>query len=221
MGVEELRTGRIRESLRHFMESVKLHPDFAEAQNGLGLAHMFLGNEDLAVAHFERALEIKKDYSEVRNNMARVLLNQGRYREAIPLLEKALEDVFLPNRYLAECNLGWAYFNVGREKEGMERVMSALAQNEKYCVGYEYLGQMFQRRKQYDQAIEEYKNVMVHCPEYPPGRLNLGRVMLLKGDVEAGCAQLDLCRKKDRMRESARECERLFRTSCSEASAPP
>ncbi len=214
MGVNDLKAGRVREAMNCFTNSVELHPDFAQAHNGLGLVMHFLGRNEGALEHFEKALQLKPDYSEVRNNMARVYISLGRFREAIPLLQKALENVFLHERYLAESNLGWALFQIGREEEGMKRVMNALAHNEKYCVGYEYLGLMYQKRKAYEEAVRELELLVEHCPKYASGHLNLGKVFLMMGNLEKGCKHLGLCLAMGRMTLVGRECDRLFRASC-------
>jgi Tfp pilus assembly protein PilF len=220
LGVGELRNGRVTEALKNFLESVKLNPEFAEAHNGLGLAHHLLGNHEKALAHFEKALELKPDYSEVMNNMARVYIGQNRFRLAIPLLRKALEDVFLKERYLAESNLGWSLFQIGEVDEGFKRVRNALAQNERYCVGYEYLGLMHQSRKEYKEAIREFSELTEECPRYITGWLNLGKAHLMQGDEGNGCTALERCRSISRMTDVGRECQRLFDSSCSQSPPP-
>ena len=220
LGVNELRGGRVTEALKNFIESVRLHPEFAEAQHGLGLAHHLLGNHEKALAHFEKALELKPDYSEVMNNMARVYISQSRFRLAIPLLRKALQDVFLKERYLAESNLGWSLFQIGEQDEAFKCVRNALALNERYCVGYEYLGLMHQSRKEYQKAIREFKELTEKCPKYITGWLNLGKTHLMQGDDGKGCTALERCRSLSRMTDVGRQCERLFTTSCS-ATPPP
>ena len=214
LGVAEMRSGRIREAMNFFLQSVEVNPEFAQAQNGLGLALHFLGKNEKAIEHFKKALEIKEDYPEVRNNMARVYISMNRYREAIPILEKALDNVFLSERYLAESNLGWALFQVGQEAKGMKLVMSALSKNEGYCVGYEYLGLMYKKQKNYDQAIHEFEQLIEKCPTYPSGQLNQGKLHLMVGKIDLGCSFLGSCKGMGRMSPVGQECDRLFRASC-------
>jgi type IV pilus assembly protein PilF len=221
MGVNELKAGRVREAMNNFMQAVDLHPEFALAHNGLGLALHLLGRNDQALEQFEKALELKPDFNAVRNNLARVYISQGRFREAIPQLKKALEDVFLPERYLAESNLGWALFQVGQEEEGMQRVMNALAQNERFCVGYEYLGMMYKKQEKIQEAIREFHQLIEFCPDYLTAHLNLGKILLMAGQVEMGCKHLGICKGSHRMSVLGRECERLLKASaCPEEPAP-
>jgi type IV pilus assembly protein PilF len=220
LGVNDLQEGRLTDALKNFIESTRLNPEFAEAHNGLGLAQHLLGNHEKALAHFEKALELKPDYSEVMNNIARVYIGQNRYRLAIPLLRKALEDVFLKERYLAESNLGWSLFQIGEEDEGLNHVRNAVAQNERYCVGYEYLGLMYKSRKEYKEAVREFGELTERCPQYIAGWLNLGKVHLMTGDDGNGCKALERCQSISRMTDIGRECDRLYATNCSAAPAP-
>ncbi len=220
LGVGELHSGQFRQAMRSFMAAVKVHPDFALAHNGLGLTYMVMGQNQLAETHLKRALELKPDLSEVLNNLARLYMNQKRFRQAIPLLETALKDMFLKERYLAESNLGWALFMTGKKKEGMDRVMTALAQNEKLCVGYLYLGLMYEKNKQYDRSVEELQQLVEYCPAYPEGLYALAKVLMLQGNIRAGCRHLTSCRDLGRRSHTGRSCQRLIDQNCKTPAAP-
>jgi len=187
----------------------------------LGSVYYFLGDFEPSIAHYQKAIELKPDYDEARANLGRVYITQQRYQEAVPLLEKALEYVFLPEQYLAESNLGWAKFQIGEQEEGLKLVRDALAKNEKYCVGYEYLGLMYQARKDYEHAVSELSNFIKNCPQAMQGFLELGKAQLMKGDDRAGCSSLDTCRRRHRMTAIGQECERLYQLSCAETPNSP
>lgn len=219
LGVNDLRNARPVEALRNFQEAVRLNPEMFQAQNALGLAYYLIGDFDQALVHLQKALELKPDYSEVKNSIGKVYSAQNRFREAIPWYREALKDVFLPERYLAESNLGWALFQVGEVEEAFRLVKGALAQNDKYCVGYEYLGLMYQEQKKLDEAVEQLRRLIELCPEYTAGRLSLARALLLAGLQADGCRQLSLCMEKNRMSVTGQECERLLKLTCRDA--PP
>lgn len=214
MGVNELRSGRLRDALRNFLDAAKLNPKFPQAYNGLGIVHYLLNDYPKALENLNQALLLKPDYSEVMNTLGRLYISQGQYREAIPVLKKALEDVFLPERYLAESNLGWALFQTGETAEGMKRAKNALALNDRFCVGYEYLGLMFQTNKDLGQAAEQFRKLIEYCPEFAQGFLDLGKVLLMGGNDIGGCEALETCRQKGGMSAPGQECDRLFRLSC-------
>lgn len=214
LGVNDMRAGRLKAALRNFLESAKNKPDFPQLQNALGLVFYLLGNSEKALAHYDRALELKPDYSEVLNNKARLLIDQNRFREAIPLLRKALDNVFLKERHLAESNYGWALFHTGKKRQGYKHVKNAIAQNEKYCIGYQYLGLMFQEDKNYDEAARKFSKAAEICPDYQQADRDLGKVLLMQGKEADGCKALRACIKKSSMSNVGQDCERLYRLSC-------
>ncbi|NMB75869.1 MAG: tetratricopeptide repeat protein [Myxococcales bacterium] len=220
LGVNDLRNARHLEALRNFQEAVRLNPNMFQAHNGLGLTYYLIGDYDKALVHLQKALALKPDYSEVKNSIGRVYSAQNRFREAIPWYREALQDVFLPERYLAEGNLGWALFRVGEVEEAFKLVKNTLAQNDKYCVGYEYLGLMYQEQKNLEEAVANLRRLVELCPEHVAGRLNLARALLLAGSQAEGCRQLTMCLEKNRMSLTGQECERLHKLTCRDA-APP
>jgi len=221
LGVTDLREGKLKEALASLLESARLNPESATTQFALGSVYYLIGDFEKSIARYQKALELKPDYHEARANLGRVYISQQRYREAVPLLEKALEYVFLPERYLAESNLGWAKFQLGEQEEGLRLVRDAIAKNEKYCVGYEYLGLMHQARKDYAQAVAELSNFVKYCPQAMQGYLELGRAQLMHGDDQAGCRSLDTCWRRHRMTAIGQECERLYQMSCVEVPTSP
>jgi type IV pilus assembly protein PilF len=221
LGVTDLREGKLQEALSNLLESARINPDSATTQFALGSVYYLLGDFEQSIAHFQKALEFRPDYHEARANLGRVYISQKRFQEAIPMLEKALEYVFLPERYLAESNLGWAKFQIGEHEEGFKLVRDALAKNETYCVGYEYLGLMYQARKDYEHATAELSNFIKYCPQAMQGYLELGKAQLMKGDDRAGCSSLDTCRRRHRMTAVGQECERLYQLSCAEIKTSP
>jgi type IV pilus assembly protein PilF len=220
LGVNDLKSGRFPDAIRDFVEAIKLDSEFAQAFHGLGLVYYLLNDYPNAIENFNKALKIRPEYSEVCNNLARVYISQGKFHDAIPLLVKALDNVFLPERYLAESNLGWAMFQTGETEEGMRRVKNAIAQNDHYCVGYEYLGMMHQSQKDLEQAIEQFKKLIELCPQYTQGHLLLGKALLMQGDERTGCASLETCRTQGPMTGPGQECDRLYRLTCPKIPPP-
>ena len=214
LGLENLRAGRIREALGSFLKAEKLNPDFVELQHSLGLCYYFLGKYDEAVRHFDRALKLKPDYSVVYNDKARVYLDQGRYRLAVPLLQKALDDVFLRNRFIVEANLGWALFKLGDKAKGYRLVKNSLAQNDKYCIGYHYLGLMYREDEDLEQAEANLKKVGELCPALLQAWFDLAKVQTLRGKLGDACSSLKRCFEPSKMTPLGERCFGLYRSTC-------
>jgi len=90
-GVDLSHAGRLTEATTQFEAALRMRPDFAEAQNNLGVTLTQIpGRESEALAHFQAAVKAKPDYSDARFNLG-VALSQipGRMPEAIAQLEAA------------------------------------------------------------------------------------------------------------------------------------
>ena len=93
-----------------------LRPDYAEAQNGLGLVLDKKGEYDKAIACFERALALQPDDVEILNNLGAALQNSGRFDDAIARYEHAL--ALRPDYVEARKNLGGALHARAGERSG-------------------------------------------------------------------------------------------------------
>jgi tetratricopeptide (TPR) repeat protein len=89
-GLKELSQGRWEASLASFRQVVALHPDFAGAHLGLGMAHYFLRQLEAAEPALRRSLELDKNLPLAYVFLGRLLNDQGRSREAQEALGEAL-----------------------------------------------------------------------------------------------------------------------------------
>ena len=90
-GVDRLREGRARDAATEFEEALKLRPDYAEAEDNLGIAlTQVLGRESEAREHFAVAVKLDPSSAKAHYNLG-VALSQipGRLPEAIRELETA------------------------------------------------------------------------------------------------------------------------------------
>jgi tetratricopeptide (TPR) repeat protein len=90
-GVDNSHAGRLTEAIAEFEAALRLRPDYAEAQNNLGVALTQIpARAAEAPAHFQAAVKIDPDYADARLNLG-IALSQipGRLPEAITQLEAA------------------------------------------------------------------------------------------------------------------------------------
>jgi tetratricopeptide (TPR) repeat protein len=91
MGVDLSHAGHLTEAIAQFEAALRLRPDYAEAQNDLGVALTQIpARASEALAHFRAAVKLNPDYADARFNLG-VALSQipGRMPEAIAQLEAA------------------------------------------------------------------------------------------------------------------------------------
>jgi tetratricopeptide (TPR) repeat protein len=116
--------GRLDEAIAHFRRAVEIHPEYADAQNALGVTLLREGRVDEAIIHLQKALELRPDRAEDHNNLAGVLWQQGRVQEAIVHYRKAL--ALRPDYALAHHNLGKLLQQEGQVREAIAHYQSAL-----------------------------------------------------------------------------------------------
>jgi tetratricopeptide (TPR) repeat protein len=70
--------GRTDDAVKHYLEALRISPDYAEAHNNLGIDLARKGNLDMPIRHFQKALQINPNFSYSRANLKKALLLQER-----------------------------------------------------------------------------------------------------------------------------------------------
>ena len=82
--------GRTDDAIKHYLEALRIAPDYAEAHNNLGIALDKKGRTDDAIIHYLEALRIAPDYAEAHINLGIALDKKGRIDDAIKHYLEAL-----------------------------------------------------------------------------------------------------------------------------------
>jgi len=213
LGINAQTAGDVRGALKEFEEALKLDDDFAEAHNAIAvLLHLSFDRKDEAEKHYRRALEIRPGFSEAKVNLGNLYLDQGRLDEAIGLYEQALNDMLYPTPYIAETNLGWAYFKKGNAAQALEHLRAAVTTNPQFCLGYKDLGLVLDARGDLAGACTEFGRFVDACPKVAEAYQLRGSCQLRQGRAAEARASFDACvenatgQQQTRVRE---ECVRL------------
>ena len=205
IGVNAFERGDLRGALRELLVAADLDPNLPQTENALGLVFHAMGRSKDALAHYEKALALKPGYSEAHNNFGILLVDLGRYDEAIEHFNTALADILYATPWLAEGNLGWALYKKGDVEAGKLRLRNAVAQNPKFCRGYEWLARIGIETGDAAEAVASWKRFEKHClgdaaiartlaPEYVREmRWYLGMAYLKQGDREAARSAFAAC----------------------------
>ena len=124
LGLVLQRQGRFAAAAAHYLESLRLDPDDAEAQNNLGVVLQRQGKLEAAAAHYFEALRLKPHSVDAHYNLGTVLSRQGKFAEAEARYTEALR--LRPGFALAYNNLGADLFRQGRFVEAAARFAQAL-----------------------------------------------------------------------------------------------
>jgi protein O-mannosyl-transferase len=111
------RDARWPEAIENYQRAIELHPDFADAQNDLGLALGQSGRPAEAIPHQEEAARLKPGDPDIRYNLANAYAAAGRLQEAAEQFAVALRA--RPAFAEAHTNLGDVLLKLGRQAEAL------------------------------------------------------------------------------------------------------
>jgi protein O-mannosyl-transferase len=118
MGNVWLGRGDLRKARSHYLESLRIKPDYPEAHNNLALILMREGRADEAAVQYREALKDNPDYAEAYNNLGVIYAGQGKQREAEINFRRALE--LKPDYVGAQGNLAKLLLSQGRFEAAVE-----------------------------------------------------------------------------------------------------
>jgi tetratricopeptide (TPR) repeat protein len=179
--------GRLEEAVAHYLEAVRIKPDYAEAYSNLGDALHGLGRLEEAVASFKEALRLSPELAGAHYNLGNALRESGRLQEAVAQYTEALR--YEPGLAEAHGNLGTALESLGRLDEAVVHLKEALRLKPDYAIAHNNLGSALLRMGRLDAAATEYKEALRLKPDYVEAYNNLGNALRLLGRFEDAVAQ--------------------------------
>jgi type IV pilus assembly protein PilF len=155
-----------------------------EVYNLLGLA--YIGKKDYKKARqaFKDAISIKPDYSEAYNNLGSLMILQQNYHKAIEYLEKAIQNPYYTNAYMAKTNLGWAYFLLDQKEKAKSILIEAFRENPRYPKAIIYLGYVYLSENNLTSAKFYFKKALEIDKYSSEARFYLGEIAFREGDFK-------------------------------------
>ncbi|HZV98152.1 MAG TPA: type IV pilus biogenesis/stability protein PilW [Methylophilaceae bacterium] len=182
-------------ALEEFSEAAKIDPNYALAQNGLGLVYAALGEDAKADASYKKALQLDPANSESRNNYGTFLCSRNRIDESITQFVEAVKNPLYATPGIAYLNAGVCSLRKNDTANAEVYLQKALqAQPLLHQAAYQLALIQFNRGKP-ELARNYLKNALVSDPT--PEILWLGiRIERLLGDKDAEASYALLLRKK-------------------------
>jgi type IV pilus assembly protein PilF len=210
LGVQAQQAGNIQEALSEFQRAIQLDPDNAESRNALGiLLHLSFKRPDEAIEHYQKAIEVRPNFSEARTNLANVYLDQGQYDQAIKLYEQVLNDMLYPTPFIAQGNMGWAYYKKGDTEKALENIRAAVTLNPNFCQGFRNLGLIYDQSGNTDEACRQFTRYRETCPDTAEAHMREGLCLAKQGQADAARESLTSCEAKASHPAQKDECRRL------------
>ncbi len=198
--------GRLEEAVAAGTRAIKLHPNFPQALNNLGIVHFDREEFRTAERYYRSALALDPNFPEAHNNLANALRAQHKFDQSIPCYEKAIEC--RPGYADAIANLGSVLHIVGRLDEAMSTFQWALTLNPRQSDAHSGVGILQLLRGNFAAGWSEYEWRLLttearHRP--PPGPAwdggdPSGRRILVYGEQGFGDA-IQFCRYLPMLRD--------------------
>ena len=187
-GKSLLALGQFEEAQQCLVKAHQLDGRDSEIVKDIGNTFLSLGNKDTALRWYEKALKVNNNYAPAINNLANLKRQGGNHQEAIDLFKQAIQaDPQLIQAFVGAATSSLA---LGDLDQAESFAAQALAINPSGPGINEILGIIFQNKRKSEQAIECYQKELEVNPQASISLLNLGFLLLQKGQTAAAVESL-------------------------------
>lgn len=198
-------------AIRELLQAIEYDPEHAEAHYLLGFIYMGRRDHRRAIEHFQETLRIDPDYHSARNNLGTVYLAMERWEEAADVYRDLLDEQLYTTPELAHNNLGWAYFNLGRNSEALEHLRMAVHLSPEMCLADNNLARVYEEMGNYSEADRHYRAAIEKCPRnYQEPHFYLGKLLEQQGDDRAAEAHFERCVEIRSQNDIAQRCRQYL-----------
>ncbi len=148
--------GRLDEAIEAANKSIELDSTRVSPYLIRGYLHHLLGQWEEGAASYERALEIDPENPAVLNNYAYMLSVQNyRLEDGLEMIDRALEMSPEIPSYLD--TRAWILYRLGRLKEALEVIGTAMKDSDNNAEMFEHLGYIYQALGKERKALKAWK----------------------------------------------------------------
>jgi len=157
---------QVEDAVRAYLRALAIRPDDFEANMNLGTAYLQLGEPGQALQFSQKAVRIQPDSGPARINLGAVYAALDRHEAAVVEYQQAAELMPEPDPRLL-LNLADSLGRIGRHPE-MVATLDQLVKTDPSPVAYERLGSGLFRTREYDDALDAFRNALRIQPDYYP-----------------------------------------------------
>jgi len=204
IGVIEAQVGWQQECRAHIEMASKLAPQAAEPHIALALLYEQVGAYKQGEQELLAASKLRSNDEHILQLLFRNQMSQGQYDKALETAQQALKLfptslAFLGGR--AEAMVEQALSIPGkpdkaRFQEGMELVQQYIRLSPDNMNAHFLLGRIYQRLGDEESALREWEMVFASDQKTPTLAINLGRLLVRKGDRQRGQQMLEAGEKQ-------------------------
>ena len=175
MGDTLFKQGRKDEAMPHYLEALRINPDYADAHGNLGNCLIDRGNKDEAITHLRKAVDLMPDIPVNHYNLANGLLQIGKLDEAIASYQKALK--LSPDFVPALNNLGMVFFQLGRNEDAIAQLTRVIGISPNPASAHSNLGLVLVKDRRIGDAVSHYETALKLNPDETAALSNLAWVL--------------------------------------------
>jgi tetratricopeptide (TPR) repeat protein len=187
LGVALRRANHRPEAVAHFVEALRLWPQYPEAETNLGEAFLVAGRLDEAIPHITEALRLNPTLAEAHINLGSVRNKQGRpdlaeseYRIALQLKPSSAE---------AHDGLGVVLGETNRPEEALSHALEAITLDPEDADSHYNLGRLYGLTGRPDQAIGQFRETLRLEPANAEAHFNLGTAYAQKDNFQEAASE--------------------------------
>lgn len=147
----------------------------ADRLNLKGVAQLMSSDPGGALGTFQRAIDMQPSHPEALLNHALTLLKLRRFSESAGDMQRIYENVDSPYRSRAAYHHALADDALNERSRAVEWLKKAIALNPAYDDAILYLGLMFEKTRQFEEAGKSYQAFLVRHPHSPVAMLGFAR----------------------------------------------
>ena len=180
-------SGRTREALAHYRQSLRLRPDLPEVHFNLAVIYGKMGDAERASRHLERALALESTMDEVHYRLGLLLLAKGERNEALIRFMKAAR--LNPQNTAALCQIASILAGAGDRKRALYYYQKALSVNPALFEAHAGIGGILAGAGDPKEALHHLRLALSLRPADADARNDLGAVLLRTGREREALAE--------------------------------
>jgi Tfp pilus assembly protein PilF len=161
------------EAVPHFLEALRIKPNFFDALINMGFTLLEEGKPAEAISYYHRALDVEPKSAKAHMQLALALVRQEKVDDALQHSYRALE--LSPDNADIRTNLGLILARLGKLSEAAAQLNEALHLNPNSAEAHNNLGLVFLANGQPEKSIEYFSAALRLKPDLSVARDNLNR----------------------------------------------
>ncbi len=165
VGDELFHQGKTDEAIRHYRETLRISPNYAQAYHNLGAALFHKGKIDEAIIYFQEALRLEPDLTGAHKNLSQILTLRTKRDTEIAKIQAEFQDD--PNHPKLYCNIGNVYKFYGESDKAVEQYQKALSVQPEFTEALNLTAIAYAGMGKYDNALSLLKKSLSIQPKSP------------------------------------------------------